>query len=365
MENEQIEKLLTDLGVTELMEQKVKDAGIVEQTEPIVQTNTEVPVVEETKPEIPAVQPEKPAEVAPEKVEPPIEEDIWKDIAIVKEEPKEIDYKAELEKTQNEFKSLKDKIEKHKPIKDLTELIDSPDFDLEKFFEVNSKKSIDFTQYPVENLYKQKLANDQIAGYTPEEIDELWEDKKAELAANPKLEKSLKSELVREFQANQPTVSNEEPEIIKTWKQANQERVEQMEKSRADQLEITKGIKDFSSSLVGKKIAGEIEITQADSDAVSDKMTADYYKGKDGKLDTTKITLDRLKAVKFDEMVNYFKTQYKKDAVIEARQEITKPSKNENGGGGVVNVDTRDPATQVIENAMASMGLPTDLVLKK
>lgn len=354
--NEQIEKMLIDTGVKELMEQKIQAAetGQTQETQAEVQTTTT---------ETPPAQAETPPVVTTEKEETPVGEvDIWKDVTTT-EVKVDKDWQKEFEKAQAEYSSLKEKIEKDAILKNLFELHDAPDFDPEKFIESYSKKKVDFTQFPVENLYKQSLHDDKIADYTPEEIDQMWEKKKEEIEQNPLLGKSLKSQLVREFEAKQPKEMASEPEIFKTWRESKQQQQARLEAARNEQLEIANGIKQFSESLVGKKIAGEIEITKADAEAISDKMDANYYKGKDGKLDTAKLALDRLKAVKFDEMVTYYKTQYKKDAVIEARKEIAKPNRNESGGGQMLNTDTRDNATKVIQDAMTQMGLPTDLVI--
>ena len=361
-EQEAVENLLKDLGVTELMEQKVKDAGLSQTTETTPEATTTTTEATPAATEPAAVVTPEVAETTPQK------EDIWKDIIPATETPKEIDYKAQFEKTQVEFNSLKDKIEKHKPLKDLADLIDSPDFDLEKFFEVNTKKTIDFTQFPVENLYKQSLAEDQIAGYTPDEIEAMWEKKKLELEEDPTMTKTLKSQLVREFQAKQPAVSADEPEIIKAWKEAKQNQQVQIEKMRTEQADLTNSINQFAKEVVGKKV-GDIEVTKDHSAKLQEMMNPEYYRTKDEKghlkFNDTMLKQEKLKAVLFDDMVQYYRTLNKTEAKIEARKEITRPNKNESGGSQVVNVDDRDEATKIIEQGMTSMGLQTDLVIKK
>jgi len=354
---EEIEKILQDTGVTELMEQKVKEM------EAVATTETPIPTTEPTT--TPAATPETPAVVTTEKEQTP-EDDIWKDITpTTTEVTPEVDWKIEAEKEKQARTELVSKIEKFKAVKDLIDVLDSPDFVPEKFFEAHAPKGkIDYNQFSVENLYKQSLADDQIAGYTAEEIDAKWEKKRLEIEEDPTVSKDLKSRLIREFQAKEPQAQETESEFIKEWKQAKENQRVQFEKIQQEQEQVKNEISQFAKSVIGKKIAGFV-ITEEHAKALEAKTDPNTYRTKDGKLSGQLLGQDRLKAALFDPLVKYLLSQNKTEAVIEARKEITKPNPNPSGGSPIVNVDDKDEATKIIEQGMGSMGLATDLVLTK
>ncbi len=348
--NEETEKVLQDLGVTELLEKKQAELGIAQTTPP---AEVQTPIATET----PTTTPETPVvEVKTEKAETtPKEVDIWGEI-IQPKEPVETDWKVEAEKAKTEYQALQERINKSKIVKNLLEVESAPDYDLEKFLENIVPKKIDFTKQPLEALYKESLFQDSVEKYSDDEIEQLWEAKKAEIEENPLLAKTLRSALVKELQEKQPQEA-EESELIKEWKESAKAKREAEIAAINEQREVVKGISDFSKSLIGKKIAGEIEITPTHVEGITEKMDANYYRGKDGKLDSQRLAQDRLKAVMFDEVVKYYTTKNKIEATIEARKEITRPNANESGGGQVISTDARDNATKIIEETMEAMGL--------
>lgn len=300
------------------------------------------PVVEETKTEQTAT-----AEQTPQaKGEEVKQEKEWWELPAEekKEEPATEDWKAKFE----EATSKLSKIESNKILKTLYDLADSPEFDFEKFIETQVTKRVDYSQLPLENLYKASLEADKIANYTAEEIEEMWEEKKAELTGKSAQEKALKSQLVKQFQESDPGHSEEEPELLKTWKQQKAERDQAQAKANAEFKEVNDGISSFTKGLVGKEIGG-VKITEEHAKEINLRMNIDYYR-KDGKINANMIAMDRAKAVLFDAVYKHMKT----NAVIEAKKQITRPS-NQSGGGDVVDTDGRDENQRIVDEAMKAL----------
>jgi hypothetical protein len=345
-----IEKILQEKGVLDLMNQKITENTVVDPL--IVQTpETQIPPANVQTQDAPAG--DKPNEQPAATVE----KGLWDDIIEAKA-PVQEDLNAKMVELETKFSAHTSKLEKNKILKQMYELVDSPGFDFEQFIETQRPKAkVDYNQYALEQLYKADLESDTVAGYTPQEIEELWEVKKAEIEGKTAIEKQLKSELVRKFDSTQ-VVSEEEPELIKGWREqkADQERA-RTENAQA-QRDLNDGITNFAKSIVGKTVGG-IVITQDHADAISVKMNADTYKGADGKIDPQKLGVDRLKAALFGDMVKY----YKENAVIDARKQITNPSL-QSGGGGVVDTDTRSESEKILMEAAIQQRLPADTFLK-
>lgn len=341
----------------EIEKQIEEETGI--KREPKSETEMPPPAKENAAPEPPKEEVTPPVEKPKENEAPPaVEKEFWeKDL----EEPPPVaeDWKTKFEGTNTEYTAFKTKVESNKVTKKLLELIDSPNFDLPAFLETQIAKKIDFTKVPVDALYKASLEADTVANYTPEEIEDLWKEKAEELKANPVKEKALKSELVRQFQSQQPEQSDEEPELIKLWKSQKEEQDTARQKSITEHKQVLEGISKYTETLVGQKMGG-VEITKEDVDAVNQMTNIDYYKDANGKVSETRIAIDRLKARMWDKSQKY----YKSDAVIEAKKAITRPSTS-TGGGDVGDTDQRPPNEKILDEVAQGMGLKShkDLIL--
>jgi len=265
--------------------------------------------------------------------------------------PVEEDWKSKFEGTHSEYMALKNKIESNKVTKALLEVMDSPNFDFSAFLETQTAKKLDFTKVPIDALYKASLESDTVANYTPEEIEALWEEKQAELKDSPLKEKQLKSELVKQFQSQQPQESTDEPELIKLWKTQKEEQKAEATKRATEHKQVMDGISTYTEGLVGQKMGG-VEITKEDIEAVKEMTSIDYYKNNEGKIDEKRIAIDRLKARMWDKSQKF----YKSDAVREAKKAITRPSTS-SGGGEVGNTDPRTEEERILDQAAQEMGL--------
>lgn len=297
----------------------------------------------------PVAAPEPTAEVKTETPKaneaPTEEEEWWKKGSAVEKEPEPDDLKAEIEK----YKSQLSKYEQNKFVKQLAELVDAPDFDFEKFLEAQISKRVDYAAQPLENLFKASLEADTVAGYTDEDIESLWEEKKAELEGKPALEKKLKSELVKEFQSKEPQQTEESPEI-KSWKEQKAAVQKQNEVARAEHERVTKGIEQFTKGLVGKTVAG-YKVAEEDIAETAKRMDINFYKKPDGKIDEVKLGLDRLKAALFDKVIAHKEATAKKEAV----KSITRAS-TDHAGNSLVDTDGRTQQEKVLDEYAQSRG---------
>lgn len=251
------------------------------------------------------------------------------------------------------YEQLNGKIESNKLLKQLMDVADAPDFDYEKFIEAQVSKKVDYEKLPLENLYKASLAADTVAGYTEEEIDEMWESKKNELTSTE--QKTLKSELVNKFKSNDTQDSQEEPETIKAWKQSKQQAQEAAVKEQEVWNNLNTEIEGYSKSIVGKKLAGVV-ITEEDAKELLPSLTLSKFTEKDengnNKLNGKKISDIQLKGIMFDKVVAHLT----KNATKEAMQKITRPN-SEAGGHSAVDTDGRSANERMLDEYAQSMGL--------
>ena len=316
-----------------------KIAGLEPETKVVETTpaQVEVPVSTEQTPEAKTV-------VTEEKL---FEDgDLLSDITL-NQTPTEVvdDWKAKYEEINGKLTN----IESNRFKKAFLELVDSPDFNFDTFLEAQSNRKTDYTKVPLGNLYKDSLKADTVAGYTEEDIEEMWEMKKDSLS--PLEQKTLRSQLVKEMQSKESVVTHDEPQIFKEWKQTKEQYSQEVAKQQKEFTELNSGIETFANSLIGKKIAG-VEITKDDIGNINKRMGLDYYKGEDGKLNAQKIALDQTKAIMFDKVVKYLK----KEAVIEATKKITRPT-TAGTSGQVVDTDGRSENEVLLDNAAKAIGL--------
>lgn len=299
-------------------------------------------------------------EETPAKTEEKSEKSIWDEddiLNVVKTTTTEQKVKKEeiVEDFKAKYEEVTGKIVNNKLLKTLFDVVNSPEFDYEKFIESQIIRKVDYASQTLENLYKANLEADKIANYTEDEIEQLWEEKKVDLDGNTAKEKSLKSELVNKFKNNEQRVSQDEPETIKVWKQSQQQKQIEADKEKLKWNTLDKEIKDYSKTLIGKKIGGVV-ITEEDANGIIPNLTLSQFSEKaengETKLNAKKIGEVTLKGLMFDKVVEYLK----KEAIIEATKKVTRPN-SQGGGNSAVDTDGRTENEKMLDAYAQSKGL--------
>lgn len=349
---QEIEKFLQESGVTGEMESMMTQTQTAQTTEQVAiettqQTTQETQAVET---QTTTVETGQTAETTTTE-EKPWYETVGTQTVQTTESAAE-DFKAKYEEVYGKLS----KYEGNKLLKQLADVIEAPGFDEKKFFDAIVPKTIDYTQIPLENLYKNSLAQDDIAGYTDAEIEEKWQEEKTKLEGNSAAQKALKSELVRQLRSTEQTASIDEPEIFKEWKEQRIQAENNHRKNAADMEDLTKGISSSLASFVGKDIGG-FKVTDEHIKSANERMNLEYYKLADGKWNKEAIAFDRLAGAIIKDMVKHFGS----DAIIEARKQITRPN---NTVGAVANVGQSaiSEEDRIIMEGMKANGFSTEFM---
>ncbi len=224
----------------------------------------------------------------------------------------ETDYKSLFEDTVQQLAAEKLKVEKYEKnyiIKDLSDFLDDPDFDVEKW--IDSMKPKDIQNLSVEDLFKLGAKNEN-PDLNDEELEREWVKKEKEIkdAADDDIEislanKKLKNKLLKELT---PKVDlTKESDYLKTYKE-NKKNVKALQQAEiAERSKAAKDVTEYLDSLEGKPIQG-VPVTKEDIEKAKQSIfDPNFYKEKDasGKvfLNHRKLANDRLLFIKFKDVV--------------------------------------------------------------
>ena len=252
------------------------------------------------------------------------------------------DYKALLKETQEKYEKELQRF-KNPVIERLAEVLQSPDLDVDTFFE--SHKPKDLKNLDLEELWvMHKKATSEVE-YTPQELEEAFNDEMENIGDSSFKKKALKDSLIKELK---PKVDlGKEPEYVTLLREqvkANREAVTQYQQAQAKQnQDIANTIKEMKDIT----IVGDLKITDAHVEAALKTLDAAYWANPDGSLNIKEIARMRVLTTVFNDVV----AEYTKQAKFEAKTEVHRP--NANSQTPIVNqADVVDPQLNMINSVI-------------
>ncbi len=281
---------------------------------PTPQENVETKEIIEEKPLA-----EKPKETKVEEKK-PTEKTIFDVFQEDKSEKKEveIDYKKLYEETQSKLKKFDNPV-----IDSLAEVMNDPNFDVEKFFE--NYKPKDFKDIPLEDLWKMKTKSDSNSDFTDEELDELWKEEFYAISDSSAKQKMLKDKLISELK---PKVDlGKEPEYITGLKQSAAER-RKAEQENAERVNsIVESTMASVDKFLGLTVIGDLKVTPEHVQAMKAALDpkSNHYLNEDGTFNQNKIAQERMFAILMPDILE----QHEKIVKANTKKEVFRPNANE------------------------------------
>lgn len=274
------------------------------------------------------------------------------------------DYKRQIAEYRAREESLKNAVgryEKHEIVKHIAETLEHPDADLDKIFD--SYRPKDITGLTTEELFKMNLQKDSTVEYSEKELNRAWVKKEKEIreASDDDEDFSLEVKNLRKGLLTdlKPKIkATDEPDYIKNTKEAVRQRREQQQIESDNQRRFLEATHTFADSLVGKKF-GEVEITKDDIDTFRKTLSWDYYKDETGNISEKKLTIERLKAIKFDALF----ASMRKDVEAEIKQKVANPSENNSNKGGNLPTDSRTDQEKMVDGYFKDTPAPRQKVI--
>lgn len=282
---------------------------------------------------------EKPKETKVEEKK-PTEKTVFDAFQEDKSENKEevIDYKKLYEETQSKLKKFNNPV-----IDSLAEVMNDPNFDVEKFFE--NYKPKDFKDISLEDLWKMKTKSDSSSDFSDEELEELWQEELYSIGDSTAKQKVLKDKLINELK---PKIDlGKEPEYVTSLKQSAAER-------KAAELEQVNNISSIVQStmakadeLLGLTVIGDLKVTKEHVTAIKAALdpNSNHYLNTDGTFNKNKLAQERMFAILMPDILE----QHEKIVKANTKKEVYRPSANE---GGENIPQTNDEGQKMIETLL-------------
>lgn len=264
--------------------------------------------------------------------------DVFKDEKTEKKE-EEIDYKKLYEETQDKLKKFNNPV-----IDSLADVMNDPNFDVEKFFE--NYKPKDFKDISLEDLWKMKTKSDSTSEFTDEELEELWQEELFSIGDSTAKQKLLKDKLISELK---PKIDlGKEPEYVTGLKQSAAER-RKAEQENAERINsIVESTMASVDKFKGLTVIGDLKVT--DEHIAKMKLALDpksnHYLNEDGTFNKNKIAQERMFAILMPDILE----QHEKIVKANTRKEVFRPSAND--GGENIPQDTTDEGEKMINTLL-------------
>jgi hypothetical protein len=261
--------------------------------------------------------------------------DVFKEDKSEKKEA-EIDYKKLYEETQDKLKKYNNPV-----IDSLADVMNDPNFDVEKFFE--NYKPKDFKDISLEDLWKMKTKSDSTSDFTDEELEELWQEELYSIGDSTAKQKVLKDKLIGELK---PKIDlGKEPEYVTGLKQSAAER-RKAEQEHAERLNsLVESTMASVDKFKGLTIIGDLKVT--DEHIAKMKLALDpksnHYLNEDGTFNQNKIAQERMFAILMPDILE----QHEKIVKANTRKEVFRPSAND--GGENIPQDIADEGQKMID----------------
>jgi hypothetical protein len=251
----------------------------------------------------------------------------------------EIDYKKLYEETQDKLKKYNNPV-----VDSLADVMNDPNFDVEKFFE--NYKPKDFKDIPLEDLWKMKTKSDSNVDFTDEELEELWQEEYANISDSTARQKVLKDRLISELK---PKIDlGKEPEYVTNLKKATEERRIAEQEQATNIGSIVQSTMAKADELLGLTVIGDLKVTKEHVAAIKSALdpNSNHYLNQDGTFNKNKLAQERMFAVLMPDILE----QHEKIVKANTRKEVYRPNANE--GGENIQQEITDEGDKMIETLL-------------
>lgn len=225
------------------------------------------------------------------------------------------DYKSLFEKQQSELARFKNPL-----IESLVDALESPNFNVEEFFE--SYKPKELKNMELQDLWIMNKKATSTVDWTAEELEEAYNEEMAILGESSFRKKALKDELVKSLQGKIDL--GKEPEYVTLIRNEVKNRREQAEQAELYREQMNNELLETFDSMEGIKIVGDLAITKEHIEAAKKTMQPEMYLNEDGTINKKMLSMNKMIPILFNDLL----AEYRKVVSMETKIAVHRPNPN-------------------------------------